>query len=88
MLLLGRFGGWPLICDHVVTFRRSRSGKCLSKPPYQCFDQLDIYRNISLTILDDESTKSLIKMKKDIDATNTTDPSMMRTIASTSASTA
>ena len=26
--------GWPLTCGHDVTFRRSRSGKRLSKPPY------------------------------------------------------
>ena len=29
-----RFWGWPLTCGHDVTFRRSRSGKRLSKPPY------------------------------------------------------
>ena len=28
-----RFWGWPLTCGHDVTFRRSRSGKRLSKPP-------------------------------------------------------
>ena len=28
------FSGWPLTCGHDVTFRRSRSGKRLSKPPY------------------------------------------------------
>ena len=27
------FWGWPLMCDHDVTFRRSCSGKRLSKPP-------------------------------------------------------
>ena len=28
------FWGWPLTCGHDVTFRRSRSGECLStKPP-------------------------------------------------------
>ena len=31
------FWGWPLTCGHdVITFRRSRSGKRLSKPPYYC----------------------------------------------------
>ena len=28
------FWGWPLTSSHDVTFRRSRSGKRLSKPPY------------------------------------------------------